>query len=261
MHFAALDVGEEAAMTPTLRASDRQLGSLKREERGWVVERPDPEGNLAPTCTTSPREGEERLGSYKRQKIVAYVVARRVADVRNTGDDRRVGEDQVQVEPCGDDRRVENNSEEVDVEPCVAESVDKGAAQMPEILEEHPASSSSTSEATVEAQPKAEPKAQARAKGVKIFVKGRGEVKRQHVADVLRLCLDNLPFGDMYQLSGSNGLTKTPRITYEHGLHLKNYGDFYKHVMEKYDIDLVEVLHHHPERLIDVAAADRNFFR
>ena len=241
MHFAALDVGEEAAMTPTLRASDRQLGSLKREERGWVVERPDADGNLAPTCTTSPQEGEERLGSYKRQKIVAYVVARRVADVQHPG--------------------VGDLPDEIDVQRCGAESVDEGTAQMPKSLKKPPASSSSTTEETVEAKPKVKPKAQARAKGVKIFVKGRGEVKRQHVADVLRLCLDNLPFGEMYQLSGCNGLTKTPRITYENDLHLKNYGDFYKHVMEKYDIDLVEVLHHHPERLIDVAAADRNFFR
>ena len=101
----------------------------------------------------------------------------------------------------------------------------------------------------------------ARAKGVKVFVKGRGEVKRQHVADVLRLCLDNLPFGDMYQLVGGIGVTKTPRITYNGVVPLKNYGEFYKHVMETHDVDLVEKLHHHPEQLLDVQATDRTFFR
>jgi len=275
MHFAALDVGEEAAMTPTLRSSDRQIGALKREQVGWVVERPDAAGNMVPTCTSSPKRDEVRIGSYKRQKVVAYIVARRVEgapqeDVSAFTPSRPNGPADVPTEELDalpgdgirgvdlvDDLGAHSHDDFFDDLPGGS---DAGSASpgppMPSL--QKPSASSKRARVSKSLEPGAQV---ARAKGVKIFVKGRGEVKRQHVADVLRLCLGNLSFGESYHLTGGSGLTRTPRITYQDDLHLKNYGEFYKHVMENHEIDLVETLHHHPERVLDVATLDRNFFR
>jgi len=282
MNFAPLDVGEEAVMTPTHRATDRQLGSLKREERGWVVERPDATGVMMPMCTTDPGDDETRLVSYKRQKVVAYVVARRVRGV----EDPTVKVPEVDGVPDAfpddgvpdafpddgvpdafpDDGVPDAFSDDgvPDAFPDDGVPDDGGCSSTPKTrLQNPPATSKSASSRAPSKSdaPRKRTASAARAKGVKVFVKGRGEVKRQHVADVLRLCLDNLPFGDMYQLVGGIGVTKTPRITYNGVVPLKNYGEFYKHVMETHDVDLVEKLHHHPEQLLDVQATDRTFFR